>query len=192
MNLATIKSPFITQWSFLDDLLMTIDNKNNVYILSPHEITDVRLENENLVVTASQPVKGQTDEQKYSFELHPSVVFLGVAEKAEKADLPVALYAASVIQESKEEEQQESDRFERLRQSFDKIDTKSPADKARSTEMNRVFLVLPLMAAGLFAAMVHFGHGHPHKEPMPPANHKASALRPNMKLEKQPPVIIPN
>ena len=193
MKSTSIQSPFVTQWSFIDDLLMTIDNKNNIYIVAPHEITNAWFEGEKLRVTAVQPVSGPIDAQRYSFALHSSAAFPSVAQKAEKAGLPVAQFAASKIKQSKAEAQQESDRYEQLRKSCDTAETKSRADTALSVERNLVSLVFPLMAVGLFAAMVHFGHGRKPEDHTPAANHNASAAsRPVLKQKQQTSGIIPN
>jgi hypothetical protein len=71
--------------------------------LFPHDIIEVDAVGDNLIVVARSGREGREEGEKHSFKLNPRVVLPRVAEKAQKAGLSIAQYAASEIRHAKAE-----------------------------------------------------------------------------------------
>jgi hypothetical protein len=154
MNKNSKATPFVVWWSLIAGGVMVAENPERIHIFLPHEIIEVDAVGDNLIVVARPDKEGV----KHSFKLNPKVVLPSVAEKAQKAGLPIAQYAASEIRHAKAEQQREDQRLNALPLAFCHEATPSLEDQSLSVTRNRVFIVFLIITAALFAAMVYYGH----------------------------------
>jgi hypothetical protein len=140
-----------------------------MHIFLPHEIIEVDAVGDGLIVVA----RPYMEEEAFSFALNTKSALPSVAKNA---GLPVTQYAASKIRCAKDEQQREDQRLNTLPQAFCHEPPPSLEDQSISVTRNRIFIVFPIMAAALFAAMVYHGHdrgpGH-----IAHCNHPAEASR---------------
>jgi len=180
MNKNSKATPFGVWWSLMAGGVMVAENPERMHIFLPHEIIEVDAVGDNLIVVARPDTEGHKEGEKHSFKLNQNVVLPSVAEKAQKAGLPIAQYAASEIRHAKAEQQREDQRLIALPQAFCHEATPSLEDQSLSVTRNRVFIVFPIMTAALFAAMVYYGHDR-GQEHVPRPNHPIKASRPTQK-----------
>jgi len=158
MNKNSKATPFVVWWSLMAGGVMVAENPERIHIFLPHEIIEVDAVGDNLIVVAHPGTEGHEEGEKYSFKLNPKDVLPSVAEKAQKAGLPIAQYAASEIRHAKAEQQGEEQRLNALPLAFCHESTPPFEDQSLSVTRNRVFIVFLIITAALFAAMVYYGH----------------------------------
>jgi hypothetical protein len=158
MNKNSKATSFVVWWSLMAGGVMVAENTERIHIFLSHDIIEVDAVGDNLIVVACPGTEGHEEGEKHSFKLNPKVVLPSVAEKAQKAGLPIAQYAASEIRHAKAEQQREDQRLNALPLAFCHESTPSFEDQSLSVTRNRVFIVFLIITAALFATMVYYGH----------------------------------
>jgi hypothetical protein len=175
MNKSSKVTPFVVWWSLIAGGVIVAENPERIHIFLPHEIIEVDAVGDNLIVVVRPDKEGRGEGEKHSFKLNPKVVLPSVAEKAQKAGLPIAHYAASEIRHAKAEQQREDQRLNALPLVFCHEATPSLEDQSLSVTRNRIFIVFLIITAALFAAMIYYGHDRCRH--VPRTNHPIEASR---------------
>jgi hypothetical protein len=188
MNKHSKATSFGTWWSLIAGGVMVAENPEKVHIFLPHEILKVETIDNNLIVTVRPHMKRHNEREICSFTLNPKLVLPSVAERAQNADLPIALYAALEIRSAKDEQQRENQRLHALSQSFCREDVHYPEHQSLSVARDRVFMIFPILSAALFAAMLYYGHGRRAEHILFPAHPTKASRQP--RTVTQPPITI--
>lgn len=190
MNKHSKATSFGIWWSLIAGGVMVAEYPEKVHIFLPHEIIKVDTIDNTLIVTVRPQMERHNEREICSFTLNPKSVLPSVAEKAQHADLPIALYAALEIRSAKEQQQREDQRLNALAQTFCRDQVQHPEHQSLSVARDRVFMVFPIISAALFAAMLYYGHGRRVERTLFPAHPTAASRQARTVAQPRNSVII--